>query len=261
MKQQYRLSISITIIIVSVFLCSLAGWAQVENVRPQKLREIQGPEQAGQPDRRRTGPAEDDGGIRINWRALHLTSEQREQIKQYRRDFQINTAGIRKEKQFAERDLRSEMLKDSLDRAKIDSLLNDISSLKQRLSEAAVKNVLAIKSILTQDQLEILADQQLRLPAELRGLKLPSEQREQVRDIIKESMQKRKASANELQELKAELREMLLAPGDDVDSNRLDQLQNDIAAKELALDKNRVDSLLQLREILTPDQLKQLKQL
>lgn len=255
MKHKCMLSVVITVVAVSIFLFALPGWAQSEDVRSQKLRKIQEP----QPARKAGGADEGDAGMRINWRALKLTQAQQAQIKQYQRDFQINTATIRKELQFAGQDLRAAMLQDPVDRAKIDSLLKDISDLKQRLSEAATQNVLAIKSVLTQEQLEILADQQLRVPAELRGIQLTSEQRGQVRDMMKDTLRKNKTISAELQELKAELREKLLAPGD-VDSDQLKQLQVNIAAKELALETARVDSLLKLKEILTPEQLKQLKQ-
>lgn len=258
-KTSIVVSIVAVITIISGLLWSLPGEAQSENVPPQRISEIRGPQQIRQQPGVPGRIDEGDGGIRINWQALKLTPEQREKIKQYRRDFQINTAGVRKELQYTEQDLREEMLKDAIDREKIDSLVNTIANLKQQLSEAATQNVLAIKSVLTQEQLELLADQQLRLPVELKGLQLTTEQRGKIRDILKDSLRKNKELADELKELRAGLREMLLASGD-VDSSQLKQLQTDIAAKELALEKSRVDGLLQLREALTPEQLKQIQQ-
>jgi Spy/CpxP family protein refolding chaperone len=142
---------------------------------------------------------------------------------------------------------------------KIDSVLNNISNLKQRLSEVALQNLLAIKGILTQQQVEKLANLQQRMPGELRGIQLTSDQRSQVRELMKNSRQKNRAIADELHELKAELRETLLA-SDNLDPEQLKQLQADIAEKELALEKARVDNVLQIREVLTPEQWKQLKQ-
>jgi Spy/CpxP family protein refolding chaperone len=196
--------------------------------------------------------------MRINWRALGLTQEQREQMQQLRRTFQVDTAGIRKELQFLRQDLGLEMAKDPVDRAKIDSVLRESAQLKQRLSEAATRNLLAIKGLLTPEQREKLADFQQQLPAELRAVRLDPDQRSQIQELIKNSRQANKDLFEELRELKEDLRVLLLSP-DGIEMEQLEQLQAQIAEKEFALEKARVENLLEIRDVLTPEQRERLK--
>lgn len=257
MKRSNTLFLAMLFVTLSVFWMSSPGWAQSQNAHPSQQLVAQAPQRGEFPEPlpgREQGEYED---IRINWRELGLSKEQQEQIQQKRREFQINTAGIREELKFAQQDLRAEMVKDPVDRAKIDSVLSTISTLKQRMSEAAVQNLLAIKSILTQEQLEKLAEVQAQLPMEFKRLNLTAEQRTQIREIIKNSIQQNREIVEELRELKVQLRETLLEQ--DVDAEKLSQLQADIAAKELAQEKARVDMLLRMKEVLTPEQQKLLQ--
>jgi len=254
MKRINIFSLVITLVTLSVFCISSLGWAQPQpkDTNPPQQLMAQAPQRG-----ERSGPSpgrDQEGyeGIRINWKELGLSEEQKEQMLQKRREFQINTAGIREELKFAQQDLQAELKKDPVDRAKIDSVLSDISTLKQRMSEAAVQNLLAIKSILTQEQLEKLAEAQAQLPEEFRQLKLTSEQRSQVQRIMKSSMQQNREITEELRELRAKFRELFLAQ--EIDSEKLNQLQKDIAEKDFALEKARVDMLLQMKEVLTPEQ-------
>jgi Spy/CpxP family protein refolding chaperone len=243
--------------LLSVFCLSSLGWVQPENVNPPQQLIAQAPQRRERSEplpARYQGETED---IRINWRELGLSKEQQEQIQQKRREFQINTAGIRKELKFAQQNLRAEMIKDSVDRTKIDSILSNLSTLKQQMSEAAVQNLLAIRSILTQEQIEKLAELQSQLPAEFKRLNLTAERRTQIREIIKSSVQQNREIAEELRELRMQLRETLLAQ--DVNTEKLSQLQADIAEKELVQEKARVDMLLQIKELLTPEQQKLLQ--
>lgn len=267
MKRMYLSRVLVGMILISLFLFSSQGWAQPKNERNQQQSRMEQRSQDKESPQSRMGQKgispkhefdQEDGneGIRINWRTLNLTREQRQQIQQFRREFQVDTARVRKELQFAERDLHAEIMQDQVDRAKIDSLLQNIADLRQRVSAAAVQNVLAIKSVLTQEQLDILATQQSQIPAVLKQMQLTTEQRSQIEQVIKDSIQKHRVLSDELRELKMELREVLMAPGE-VDSGQLQQLQADIAEKEVTLEKSRIENILQIRDVLTPEQRKQ----
>ena len=95
---------------------------------------------------------------------------------------------------------------------------------------------------------------QSQIPAEFKRLKLTAEQREKIQETIKTPTKKNREFTEELRELKTELQTTLLTR--DVDSDKLNRLQTEIAEKELAKEKVRVDMILQLKEILTPEQLK-----
>ena len=254
MKRIPTLYLAITIVTWSVFSISSLGWAQTE---PQKLlrqRLAQAGLRAKQPE---LPPVRDQGAlgnIRIDWKELGLSKEQTEEIRQKRRDFQVQTAGIRKELTFAQQDLRLEIAKDPSDRARIDSILDHISTLSRQMSEAAIQNVLAMKSILTPDQLEKIDDLRSQIPAEFKRLKLSAEQRAKIRESVESLTEENRKLTEDLRELKAELQETLLTQ--DVDSKRLNQLQADIVEKEFARQKLRVDMILEIKEILTPEQLK-----
>ncbi len=194
----------------------------------------------------------------IHWRELNLSREQQEQMKDLRREFQIATASIRQELVFAEKDLQAEIRQESVDRENLDRLVQDISRLKQRVNEAATENLLALKTILSPEQREKLSASQQALPKELRALQLTGEQQMQIRKLLKASIRQNRKISNELRELKSELRELLLSP-DEPDSTQLKELQGQIATKELALEQARVGNLLDIREILSPEQLKLLE--
>lgn len=194
------------------------------------------------------------GDMRIDWKELGLSEEQIETIHQKRRDFQVQTAVIRTELRFAHQDLHAEIMKETTDHSRIESLLNDISTLTLKLSEAAVQNILAIRKILTPDQLDKLQAFQSKIPPEFERLRLTGEQRTRLWNMIKNSRSEVRVVTERLQELKEQLLETLLAQN--VDSERLKHLQTEIAKEELAQGESRVDMLLQLKEILTPDQIR-----
>ncbi len=246
--------VAITIITLCVFSISSLGWSFQPGGQPQ-LQQNPGK------DARRRGPGRNRGerGMRINWEELGLSEEQQEQMQQLNREFRVNTAEIREELKFAEKDLRAEMTKETVDRTKIDSILSDIAALKQKLSEARTQKMLAMKGILTQEQFEKLSNLRQRLPRELRGIELTVDQRSQIGTIMKNSKKKSRTLREELRDSKEQFQEILLASGDP-DSASLQQLQTDIAAKEAALKKDQVDMFLQIKELLTPEQQKQLQQ-
>ena len=200
----------------------------------------------------------DDEAERINWRELDLSQEQLTQLKGLRREFQVATAGIRKELALAKEELQTEIRRDDIDREKLEQMVQGISALKQRLSEAATENLLALKGILTQEQREQLAASQQLLPKELRVLQLSDEQKAEIHTLFKQSLRQRRKLSNELRELKSDLRSLLLSP-DDPDSEALKELQAQIAEKEIELEWAGVENRLTLRGILNPDQLKLLE--
>jgi len=100
-------------------------------------------------------------------------------------------------------------------------------SLKQQIAEVESDRFLEIKNLLTPEQLEKLRESD--------------------------------ATAQELHELKAELREMLLAPGES-DAAKVKALQTKITEKEVALQKERFEKFAQKMESLTPEQRQQMKQ-
>lgn len=193
------------------------------------------------------------GGMRLNWAKLGLSQEQKDQIAQKRRDFQVNTAALREKVKFAEQDLRTELEQDPVDRARIDSLLQELSSLKQQLSEAAVQNLLEIKAVLTPEQQEKLAEFQAQLPQELQALKLSSEQRSKIQEIMRQAFAQHREASGKLRDLREELQRLLLA-SEAVDAEQLSQLQAEIAENDLAMEKARIDMVIQIKEVLTPEQ-------
>ena len=207
------------------------------------------------------GPMPDGGqmqdNLRINWQALNLTQEQQEKIQQLRRDFQVNSATTREELRFAQQDLRKEMDKEQIDRAKIDALLTQIAESKQQLSKGAVQNLLDIKKILTVEQRQQVADMQGQMPAEWRGLKMTQEQRSQIKDVLNASRQENQQLAEDVRKLREDLREELLTVEPDV--AKIQELQTTIAEKDAALEKSRIDAMLQVNDLLTPEQREQLK--
>lgn len=241
-------------IILSIFFLSSSGWAQTTNPKPLRQYLAKVGQKVRQAERAPALEQDRIGDMRIDWKELDLSEEQKITIQQKRREFQVQTADIRAELRFAQKDLQAEIRKETTDQSKIENLLSDMSAMSLQLSEAAVQNILAIKETLTPDQLEKLQELRSRIPAELERLRPTAEQRERLQDIVKSSSEEVREVKESLRELKAQLHEMLLAP--DVDSEELNQLQAEVAEVELTQRELQVEMLLQLKEILTPEQLK-----
>lgn len=249
MKRFRKSSIVKIMIGICLFALPMSAWAQP----PAESGDMQkSPEQG-------LGDHQGKDEIRMNWQLLNLSPEQQAKMQDIRREFQINTANIREELKFAEQDLRAEINNDPIDRQKVDALLQNISTLKRKLGDAAIQNLLAIKAILTPEQREKFADLQFRLPPEFQKLNLTAEQRSQLQKTLKTSLEKNKNMNAELRTLREELREMLMAAGE-VDAGKLSKLQDQIAEKELTIDKTRTDLMIELKQVLTPEQQKQLKE-
>lgn len=207
---------------VCTLLISSAVWAQQSgNVNPDRKggnRQMRG--NAGVRQRK------DGFGMRINWAELNLTEEQKTQMQEKRREFQVDTAELQQKMRFARQDLGTAMRQDPIDQASVDSKWAEISALQQQLGEAETEHMLALRSILTQEQLEAL--------------------------------QKSRETRQELQELKTEYRDLLLSPGE-IDAATLKQLQAQITEKELALQKERTENRAERFQALTPEQQQQLQ--
>lgn len=244
------------IVLIGLVLFSGQVWSQAEQNDRQQLRSDKRPAFKKESSIRKPETLSRETGIAINWRALKVTPEQQAQMQQLRRDFQINTAKVRQELQFVQQDLRAEMLKNPFDRPKIDGLVKEISQMKREISDSAIQNLLAIRGLLSPEQREKLANSQSRLPGELQTVQLTAEQRSQIRDLIKNSLKENRAISAEVLELKEELRDILIET-EDIDREKLTQLQGSITEKEFALEQARIEGLLEIWEILTPEQWEQ----
>lgn len=254
MKRTNTLFLTAMIATMSIFFISSLGWAQTQGPYTPQQSWLKANQRVTQTQPPRLRDQARFADMRIDWNKLGLSEEQKEEIRKERRNFQLETAGIRTELSFAQQDLQVEMMKATVDRSRIDSILNDISTLTLQLSEAAVQNLLAIKATLTLDQLDKLQELQSQIPAEFERLRLTPEQRAQIQNIVKSSTSELRSVTERLQELKAQLRETLLTQN--VDFEELNRLQTEIAEVELAQREVRVDMLLQVKEILTPEQFK-----
>lgn len=262
MGMNYRLLLrDVSLMVVGWICClSLSGWAQA----PADFQD--GPPPAQMEPQARPGMrpfdnllmqmGSDAGEIRIDWNKLGLSPQQKAQLIRKRREFQIAAAGLREELKFVESDLRTEMIKSPGDRAKIEEILHAMSTLKLKLSEAAVNNLLAIKGILTPEQLHQLADMQQPFPPELNALQLTAEQRVRIQELIKGSLRQTREASQRLFDLREELQEVLLS-AEMIEAEKLTALQTEIIEHELELEQSRIDLFWQLRETLTPQQIKQ----
>jgi protein CpxP len=106
---------------------------------------------------------------------------------------------------------------------------------------------------------EQLAAQRQPIPRQLRGVELTDAQRTQIGAIMEASRDKTQALREELRELRDEHRDLLFASGE-TDAAKLQQVQSSIAAKEVELEKERVNEFLQIKALLTPEQQEQVQQ-
>jgi len=259
---KYRLFVRyLSGMIVGWMLClSLSVWAQApadlqEGMPPAQMEPQGGP--GMRPfDNLLTQMGSGTGEIRIDWNQLGLSPQQKGEMIKKRREFQIAAAGLREALTFAEADLREEMMNAGGDRAKIEAILHAMSTLKLQLSEAAVNNLLAIKGILTPEQVRQLVDMQHPFPPELSALQLTPDQRAKIQGLVKGSLRHTRETSQRLFDLREELQDALLST-QTVEAEQLTALQTQIIEQELALEQSRIDLFWQLRETLTPGQLRQ----
>lgn len=268
MLRKLSLTMPLLMCVTSVMLFANGAAAQqdVDHPQPPDKEMMSPPDGPPMPD----APMPPDGGpmpdggqmqdnLRINWKALNLTQEQQDKIQQLRRDFQVDSATTRETLRFAQQDLRAEMGKEQINSATIDTLLTQIASAKQKLSEGAVQNLLDIKAILTAEQLQQVADMQDQMPVEWRGITLTKEQRTQMKQILKTSFETNQQLLEEVIQLRGELREELFAVNSDM--AKIQQLQASIAEKDAALEKARTTAMIEVNSLLTPEQREQLKKI
>lgn len=233
MKRNHTVFVIIGIVAVCTFGLTLISGAQSnaqsdsrQNIRSDR-RQMPGrqTEMTQNPKGGKQGRQPGGGmGFGLNLAGVELSDEQKEQMQQQMRNFQVNSAEVRQRLQFAEQDLRQEMRNDTADQTKIDSLWAEITSLKQELGQAQTDHMLAMKGILTPEQLA--------------------------------TIQANEAVAIELQKLRLEQRELLLASGAP-NVQRLQQIQAEIAQKETVLQRERVKSVAERFENLTPEEQEQ----
>jgi len=262
MKRFKILVVMLGIFVVGIGWTMSSGWAQQpKNVLPQRLsiEPERRPDESVQPVVERDR-GDDLSAFRIDWRKLNLTPEQRDQMMQKRREFEMTTSGLRQELKFAEDDLRVEIEKEAVDQTKIDALLQTIASLKQRINETATQNLLGIRGLLTPEQISKFAELQAPLPEELQGLQLTPEQRSQIQTIFKQVMTQNRKIVGDVRLMKEDLRDMFLA-SEPVDAAKIQQLQKTITDQEIALERARIDLTLQIKAVLTPEQRQQLQRL
>ncbi len=227
MKRNRTLLAIIGIVAVCTFGIALVSGAQqrdqqnthqTQGKRPDRDQGQRGGGQNRQNDRK--------GGFGLNLAGIELSEEQKAQFQQQMRDFQVNTAEIRQQLQFAEQDIRKDMRNETVDQANIDSLWAKITELKQQFGEAQTNHMLAMKGILTAEQLATIQDNE--------------------------------SAALELQKLRLEQRELLLASGAP-DVQRLQQIQAQIAQKEVTLERERLENMAERFANMTPEEQEQLK--
>jgi Spy/CpxP family protein refolding chaperone len=249
----------VSIVMITSLLGLALGGATVfgaQNARKQATRQDkmeQGMDRPGRSD----GP---DGqmpvgglGMGLPLQGLDLSDEQRAQIQQAQRDFQTKTAALEQQLQFAQEDLQAEITNETTDQAKVDGLLQQLATIKGQLAEAQTEHLLAVRGVLTPEQIAQLDTVQIRIPKQAN---LSAEQQTKLAAILKASAATLKGLRQELQDLREQAREMVTAP--ELDAAQLKALQGQITEKETALEKARVDQLLQIKTVLTPEQFKQL---
>ena len=200
-------SIGMTLV-ATVFISSLA-FAQAGNVQPNRR---DGAKQGGidqKQDARvgRRGGDRELMGLGFFLGDLNLSDEQKAQMREKSREFQLASEESRLKLRFAQQDLGAVMRETPVDQAKVDGLWAEIAELRQAEAKVRVDQLLELKSILTEEQLTTLQTQE--------------------------------NERQELQDLKAEFRELLLASGE-ADVATLQELQAKITEKELVFEKERV---------------------
>jgi Spy/CpxP family protein refolding chaperone len=100
---------------------------------------------------------------------LNLTEEQQAQIRKLRVDFQKKEIQNEAKIKLARLDLGQMVQADKPDRSSIEKAIRDISSLQTDTKIARVDQMLAIRNILTPDQLKTWKEQRMNRRAMMRG--------------------------------------------------------------------------------------------
>jgi Spy/CpxP family protein refolding chaperone len=110
-----------------------------------------------------------------------------------------------------------------------------------------------MKAGLAPEQLEKLAALQVKLPREFQVLELTDEQQSAIWRILKTSFRSNGLASAKIRFLRAELQDLLLF-SQDADQTRIVEVQQAITDEEMKLEKSRIDMMLQVRDVLTPEQ-------
>ena len=95
--------------------------------------------------------------VRINWNQVDLSVTQKEHLARKQWDFQREVAGLQQHLMRVQQDLAATIWQYPVDRQKIDTSLNNMTSLQHQISKAALQNLLEITNLLSQEQREMLA--------------------------------------------------------------------------------------------------------
>lgn len=101
-------------------------------------------------------PVESSGSMIINWSMLNLSATQRERIRLLRVDFQKLSVRLKADMDLKQLDIEKLLVASNSDPNDIRKLLKDRLSIEARLRTEALDNFLAIKSLLTSEQLSKL---------------------------------------------------------------------------------------------------------
>ena len=227
MKRNRTLLAIIGIVAVCTFGLTLVSGAQPKSQQnTRQMPENRSGKAQGQKGGVQNRQNDRKGGFGLNLAGIELSDDQKAQVQQHMRDFQVNTAEIRQQLQFAEQDIRQEMRNETVDQANVESQWAEITSLKQQIGQAQTNHMLAMKGILTPEQLA--------------------------------TIQENERAALDLQKLRLEQRELLLASGAP-DVQRLQQIQAQIAQKEVALERTRFENIAERFANMTSEEQEQLK--
>jgi Spy/CpxP family protein refolding chaperone len=100
---------------------------------------------------------ESAGSLVINWDQLNLTNSQKQRIKSLRYDFQKTSIKYKAQMDLQQLEIEKALVSPVSKPAEIKKLMLEKLSLESKLRMAALDNFLAIKSMLTTDQLAKLS--------------------------------------------------------------------------------------------------------
>jgi Spy/CpxP family protein refolding chaperone len=98
-------------------------------------------------------PVESSGSMIINWNMLNLSPSQRERIRLLRTDFQKLSVKLKAEMDLKQLDIEKYLVSPTSDPDEIRKLLKERLAIEAKLRIEALDNFLAIKSLLTSEQL------------------------------------------------------------------------------------------------------------
>ncbi len=130
------------LVFIPVFLISLIGPCFADDGSDRKLPRP---------------PVESSGSMIINWQMLNLSPSQRERIRLLRVEFQKTSVKLRAEMDLKQIDIEKLLVSPTSDPDEIRKLLKERLSLEAKLRIDALDNFLAIKSLLTSEQLAKLS--------------------------------------------------------------------------------------------------------